>query len=392
MARKKKGAGSFCIPREAVEILLRTEGKSKWLIPSYLKIAAHTDASGIYSTASHSSIRKALKRNKHDAQGFIQGLCDLELIYTAEQWTDETGEIFSDDVPERQKIRHIVNIFDEDQQDMIWFNRSLVDGIGEFIEPLRRLADCGNEGARMFLYFYGQYDAHSFHACNPHTTSYRKYIPDSGEWATNYMIKEWQQKEIFLADQVLSNVFPFKKSWDCLKDPEQWEDRGSQWDAVYNLESAGFIYEMAIVVSSPIKPKRFDGEIIYDSGEPERYVETEWDYVDMDNMAVVYELANLDRFAVDTGELHKDIKHAVDQMSDHAKSSSVYSIMPTGSNNSVIGLFKPRFIPNNKRNAFVSEAIDNQESDRNQAINWIKHFKKIKKLKNIGEEQSTTKH
>jgi hypothetical protein len=374
---KKKGSGSFCIPRKGVEKLLTTGNRAKWLIPAYLKIAAHTDESGLYSTASHSSIRKALRRNKQDAQGFLQELGKLKLIYTAEQWTKRTGETFPDDVPEKQKIRHILNDFKEDRQDMVWFSRGVVDGIGEFIEPLRRLADCGGEGARMFLYFYSQYDVHTFHACSPNTTIYNKYTPEGKQWATNYMIKEWWDREKFMTLEVLHNVFPEKRSWTELKDPDNWKDMQSHWDAVRNLEAAGFIYQVAAVVSSPIKvtnPHEHTG--FDDDGEP---LPREWNYTDMEHLAVVHELANLDRFATDTGELQEGIRYVVGQM-DEVRSGSVYSVMPTGSNNSVMGLYKPRFIPDNIRNAFVKESIDNRESDRKQASTMLSHFAKTKGL------------
>jgi len=68
---KQKGSGSFYVPRAAIKKLLATGDKAKWLIPAYLKIAAHTDETGLYSTAGHSSIRKTLRRNKDDAIGFV---------------------------------------------------------------------------------------------------------------------------------------------------------------------------------------------------------------------------------------------------------------------------------------------------------------------------------
>lgn len=383
MGNKKKGSGSFCIPRKAIDKLLQTGDKAKWLIPSYLKMAAHTDATGVYSTAGHSSIRSTLRRNKDDAISFVNELCKMKLLYTAEQWEKKTGEVFPDDVPERQKVRHVLNDFKEKREEMVWFSRGLVDGVGEFINPLRRLADCGGAGTRMFLYLYSEHDVHSFHACNPNKTLYRQYIPDGEQWVTNYMIKEWSKGAPSMTAQVLKHVFPDAKGWSELSNEQVWKGHQVHWDAIYDLEAAGFIYESVAVVSSPIKVIAEETEWEYDDdGEGTPYKEKEWDYTDKENMAVVYELANKDRFASDTGELHEAIIGTVISMERPVQSDSVFSILPTGSTNSVIGLYKPRFAPDNTRNAYVAEGIKNRQEDKAQAIQWVKHFNKTAGLVN----------
>lgn len=376
--RNNRGTGSFCIPRRAVEILLQTEERAKWLIPAYLKLAAHTDRSGLYSTAGHTSVRKVLRRNKQDAQRFIFELSELLLIDSAEYWTDLTGEVFPDDVPDRQKVRYVLNDFDEEQSDMLWFSRGLVDGVGEFKNPLRRLADCGAAGARMFLYLYSEYDVHSFHAFNPNTTIFKKYTPGGDEWKTNYMIKGWIPDDLHMKPHVVKKVFPYIRDWDVLEDPEQWEVMRSHWEAVYNLEAAGFIYPVVSIVNCPIKvtnPQEHTG--FDDDGD---HIPKSWDYVGMKDMGVVYELANLDRYATDTGDLHEAIKNVIQKMHGNIEPSHVYSILPTGSNHSVMGLYKPRFIPDNIKNAFVAECIKTREEDREQARRWLNHFKVTKGL------------
>ncbi len=368
MRSKKKGSGSFFIPRKAVDALLQTGDQARWLIPSYLKLAAHTDAEGLYTTAGRTSIRKTLRRNKDDSIKFTEKLAEMELIHTTEQWQKKTGEVFPDDVPEKQKVRFVLNNFNEDKSDMVWFNRTLIDGIGEFENPLRRLADCGGVGARMFLYFYSEYDVQSFHAFNPNRTIWRLYSPAGGAWATNYRIKEWQPRSQVLIGDVLRRVFPGLNDWDGINNSELWQDENSQWEAINNLEAAGFIYEMASIVSTPIK-KKTDSDGWSDAG-----------YVDMENMSVVYELANRDRFAVDTGELHELIKETVSMMGVEINHENLYSILPTGSTHSVIGLYKPRFAPDNTRNAFVLESMDNRREDKAQALRWVKHFRTTKRL------------
>ncbi|RLD05576.1 MAG: hypothetical protein DRI65_08515 [Chloroflexota bacterium] len=380
MGSNKKGSGSFCIPRKAIEKLLQTGEQAKWLIPSYLKLAAHTDVTGLYSTAGHSSIRSTLKRNKDDAIRFASELCKMKLIYTAAQWEKKVGKAFPDDVPERQKVRFVLNDFKEDRTDMVWFSRGLIDGVGEFLNPLRRLADCGGAGARMFLYLYSEYDIHSFHACNPLSTIYTGYTPVGQQWSTNYMIKEWLSAGMSMTTPVRVKVFPDVRGWEQLRKNAEWQDAEAHWEAVSNLEAAGFIYESVAVVSSPVKVKSKETEWDYSSGEaiPEHL--KKWDYADMENMAVVYELANKDRFASDTGELHEAIKNTLSDRGVDLQPSNVYSILPTGSNNSVIGLYKPRFVPDNTRNAHVAEGINNRREDKDQAMRWVKHFNTTKGL------------
>jgi len=96
----------------------------------------------------------------------------------------------------------------------------------------------------------------------------------------------------------------------------------------------------------------------------------------------VYELANKDRFTSDTGELHEAIKNTLSDMGVDIQPSSAYSVLPTGSNNSVIGLYKPRFVPDNTRNAHVAEGINNRREDKAQAMQWVKHFNRTKGLDN----------
>ena len=368
MRSKKKGSGSFFIPRKAVDALLQTGDQARWLIPSYLKLAAHTDAEGLYTTAGRTSIRKTLKRNKDDSIKFTKKLVKMKLIHTTDQWQKKTGEVFPDDVPEKQRVRFVLNDFNEDKSDMVWFNRTLIDGIGEFENPLRRLADCGGVGARMFLYFYSEYDVQLFHAFNPNRTIFKMYSPDGDAWSTNYRIKEWQPRPEALTGCVRRRVFPGINDWDEIDNSELWQDENSHWEAINNLEAAGFIYEMASIVSAPIK-KKTGGDGWSDAG-----------YVDMENMSVVYELANRDRFAVDTGELHELIKETVSMMDVEINHQNVYSILPTGSTHSVIGLYKPRFAPDNTRNAFVLESMDNRREDKAQALRWVKHFRTTKRL------------
>jgi len=374
--KSKKGAGSFYVPKEAINRLLGTGEKAKWLIPAYLKIAAHTDESGIYSTAGHSSIRRTLRRNKDDSIGFVEQLTKMKLVYTTKQWTKKTGETFPDDVPEKRKVRHVLNDFGEDVQEMVWFGRGLVDGMGEFNNPLRMLADCGAPASRLLLYLHQEYDPLNFHACNPLTTIYHKYAPANGQVATNYIIKGWQPHGEYMQGRILSHVFPDKEKWSKLTDEASWQEKNTHWEAFHNLEAAGFIYEVAAVVSTPVKVKEFESE----QGE---HVHTEWDYTDMENMGMVYALANLDRFASTTGELHEGVREAYRRLLvDDYKPNHVYSILPTGVNHSVMGLFRLRFSVDNRRNAFVSEALENQDNDRATAMKWLHHFRITKGLDN----------
>ena len=369
---KKKGTGSFCIPVKAIDALLLTGKEAKWLIPAYLKLAAHTDATGIYTTAGHSSIRKTLRRNKPDSIGFIEKLCKLKLIYRRDEWSKKTDEVFDDSVPENRKVRHVLNDFKEDRVDMIWFNRGLVDGHGEVINPLRRLADCGADAARMFLYFHQEFDQDTFQAFNPNTTMYNRYKIGTWQASTNYMIKEWRRHQKHMIGVVLRRVFPEAKNWSALSTDAEWE-------AVDNLEAAGFIYETAVVVSTPLKQM----DETPDDPHPD------WNYANMQDMSVVYELANHDRFATNTGDLHESIRGAVKQLdSSEYSHGSVYSILPTGINHSVIGLYKPRYAVTNTRNAFVAEGMENQKSDQEQAKQWLGHFIKTKKLNGVAQPAS----
>ncbi|MCP4988025.1 MAG: hypothetical protein GY928_18830 [Colwellia sp.] len=369
----KQSRGSFCIPVQAINILLETGKAAKWLIPSYLKIAAHTDATGMYSTAGRTSIRRTLRRNKPDVMCWIEQLCELGLIYTAEQWTGSTGETFPEVKSDRMQIRHVVELFNEDKGDMVWFGRNLVDGIGQFRNPLRSLADCGADAARMFLYFHREYDNQVFHAFNPLTTIYRGYCPVGRYSATNHMINQWGSRGDCLVGSVLTNVFPEHEFWSEFKDDEQWQDKEMHWDAVNNLKSEGLIYEVASVISSPVKKSGEKADGSYD-----------WDYVDLSSAGVVYELANLGQFNVGTGKLHDSIREVVKQLTSELISADamagLFSILKTGSNNSVIGLYKPRFGVTNKRNAYVAEGLGNIKEDKEQPKQWLQHFINTKGL------------
>lgn len=369
-----KGQGSFCIPTQAISILLHTGKRAKWLIPAYLKIAAHTESRGMYSTAGRASIRKYLRMNKPNSIKVIDELCEYGLIYTSEQWEELHGlHVYPKRKDDRRQTRHIVQLFDEEPSEMLWFSTALANGIGQFKNPLRSLADCGPDAARMFLYFHREYDNLEFNAFNPLTTVYKQYYPVKPIAATNYMITAWEQLQSTMSAKILTNVFPDNNAWGDFKDEGEWDDYKREWDAFYNLEAEGLIYEMATVISSPVKKSGRNNDGDY-----------KWGYVDLEDAGVVYELANLDRVS-DTGKLHESIVKVVSQIDNAPKGSSVYSILKTGSNNSVIGLFKPRFAVTNKKNAYVEESLGNIAEDIEQPTQWLKHFINTKGL-NQAEE------
>lgn len=62
-SKAPRGAGSFCVPRVALEALLNAKA-SAYEICTYLVLAKYTDESGRYSPASISAVNKATGSNK----------------------------------------------------------------------------------------------------------------------------------------------------------------------------------------------------------------------------------------------------------------------------------------------------------------------------------------
>ena len=156
-----EGSGSFCIPKRAMDLLLRgytekyiDKGIVKVrvnfigedVICAYLVIADFTGPEGVKSTAGVQALEKYLQRGKFFVELQIKELVRIGVI---EDLRPELG----DDKYRLDAVRFLVKDFDEPLGDRAWIDRSLV----EYINPkskqsnLDRLCEMGPLCIRILL-------------------------------------------------------------------------------------------------------------------------------------------------------------------------------------------------------------------------------------------------
>ena len=176
----KVGRQSFCIPKAAIHALLDAKATAHEIC-AYLTLAQFTDATGVFSSASikacntstgsnKAKIERAIERLKTihayeikkvsngrsgKAHAWIEERKDLgAIVYSAESWSAETGEVLPDAPFKRAEARHVLPDFGEPLAKRVWIGSGLVLGVGDFDKPLKQVKDAGDAAARILLWMY----------------------------------------------------------------------------------------------------------------------------------------------------------------------------------------------------------------------------------------------
>ena len=301
-SQPSRGAGSFCIPKAALNALLGN-GATAYEVCTYLTLARFTDESGRYSTASVSavnrytganktkggpvdralerlktirakSVKKVLKKVSNGRGGRNHAMVDQwvneetdlgPILFDRDGWLEATGELLPDYGPNAIKtIRYVLPDFEEPPEDRVWFGNNLVSGVGGFTQPLKALKNAGDVAARLLLALYAVNDMETWGGVRPVGTGHGPWVhyePVDTDTRFTVGVRLHRAKrggEVGPGD-VFSRVCPFPEkpgSWWKAHD----EAGGSVWRALEALQSSGLVYEVVMVLNrNAIKAKFSSG-------------------------------------------------------------------------------------------------------------------------------------
>jgi len=250
-----KGRGSFWVPRKAIEVLLGHQATATQ-IGTYLVIARHTDAGGRFSSAGLKAIKNAMgigdamaERAVSDLQAITPAHSNKQVLYTPEKWRQQQNEQIPERPIELARIRWVINDYKVTPADRIWFSNELVDGYGQFRQPLRRLKQCEDVAARLLLKLYEQNAMEQWGGISPHPNIYQKFTMEK-KWsrlgfniwhAKGDQDTAWQNLSALVTGKILGET-------DILAD-DNWK---IFWNAFEALQLCGFIYETIVVLDREV--------------------------------------------------------------------------------------------------------------------------------------------
>ena len=262
LVKKGKGAGSFWVASEAIEVML-CNGASASQICAYLVLAAHTGPEGQYSTAGIKAIRTKVGLGARMAK---RNLTELEKMGWSQPSSTRVDEVdwehnplivdpkhvrVPEDEPgcertERTKTRWYVNDYLAATDAKVWFGNGLVAGYRQFAHPLQRLKLHGDVAARMLLAMYAANDMEGFGGIHPSDTVHRNYatqkICDCGEFELWHAARGDLSATNLLCGQAIARSFEglSVEQVDRIIEPF--------WIAHEVLVRDGFFYEVVAVL------------------------------------------------------------------------------------------------------------------------------------------------
>lgn len=301
-SKPPRGAGSFCIPRAALNALLDNQATA-YEVCTYLTLARFTDESGRYSTASISavnrytgvnktkggpvdralerlktirakSVKKVLKKVSNGRGGRNHAMVDQwvneetdlgPILFDREGWFQATGELLPDGPHKRAEVLHVLPDFEEPSEDRVWFGNNLVSGVGGFTQPLKALKNAGDVAARLLLALYEVNDMETWGGVRPVGAGHGPWVNyepvDVDVRWTGIGARLHRAKrggEVGPGD-MFSRACPFPE-----KSGSWWkahEEAGSPvWRALEALQSSGLVYEVVMVLNrNAIKAKFSSG-------------------------------------------------------------------------------------------------------------------------------------
>lgn len=267
-----KGKGSFWLSNKVLNSLI--ENATVTQICAYLILARYTDSSGQFSTCGMTGVKKALGLGDNQARQALASLDALtvkmgsgknsneqRMVYSEEEWTAATGEIFEAPTV-KAKIRFVLSQFgaEEESIEQVWFPNTLVDGYGQFSQPLKRLKRLGEVAARLLLVMYRENDMEQFGGIPP-TVMYLGY-DSKKQPAVSEGYRLWHSTS--------TNVSVYNKaSLPALRINAFSTDKKKKdaeikpfWAARDALLATGLIYEIVSVLDN--KPGSDEANVVYE--------------------------------------------------------------------------------------------------------------------------------
>lgn len=280
-SKPPRGAGSFCIPRAALNALLDNQATA-YEVCTYLTLARFSDETGRYSTASISAVNRytganktkdgpvdrALKRLKTiraksvkkvsngrsgKSHAWVDQVTDLgPILFDRDGWFQATGELLPDGAHQRAEVLHVLPDFEEPTEDRVWFGNNLVSGVGG-AQPLKALKNAGDVAARLLLALYAVNDMETWGGVRPVGAGHGPWVhyePVDADTRFTGGARLHRAKDAGMVGpgDMFSRVCPFPEkpgSWWKAHD----EVGGPVWRALEALQSAGLVYEVVMVLN-----------------------------------------------------------------------------------------------------------------------------------------------
>ena len=199
---------SFCIPRKAVDKLLKARADVRTII-AYLILARFTDESGEFTTAAgHSLMKYAVIRHAKHKELFTR-LLKSGLIQKKAAWQKANPDRVWPDQHGKYPATYAVNTFGEPLSKRVWIAANQVDGIGDH-KPLKELKNNGtrtdDRAARLLLILYATLRMDDYGGANPTVISLR-YSSVGEHMAGNYRVLTYAKQKAYVSPE-LQRIYP----------------------------------------------------------------------------------------------------------------------------------------------------------------------------------------
>ena len=199
---------SFCIPRKAVDKLLKARADVRTII-AYLILARFTDESGEFTTAAgHSLMTYAVIRHAMHKELFTR-LLKSGLIQKKAAWQKANPDRVWPDQHGKYPTKYAVNTFGEPLSKRVWIAANQVDGIGDH-KPLKELKNNGtrtdDRAARLLLILYATLRMDDYGGADPTVIS-RRYSSVGEHMAGNYRVLTYAKQKAYVSPE-LQRIYP----------------------------------------------------------------------------------------------------------------------------------------------------------------------------------------
>lgn len=396
-----KGAPSFCIPKTAIEALLDAKA-SALEICAYLVLARATDATGVFSTAAASAVRRATGSNMDRIDKALKRLMTIRAVRLtrvsngrsgkSHAWIDQEKDLgpivvsrddilkHDPDMPlpdgphERAKVTFMLSDFGEDLADRVWIGSALVGGVGGFDQPLKALKNAGDVAARLLLAMYQANDMEGWGGVDPHIGPWHQYEPGDREQVLLHGGAR------LVRAKPTSKIGPggmFPRTWPAT--PGQfWKEHeaagGPCWRALEALESCGLIYEMVMVLNRDSVKATFSsgtgyGAIVVDA-EP---------FYELDCRSQHgYKPTGEEGMGGVTARTASDLQRPL--TGADGKFWGYAAIVPRGYGCQIVGIYRLRFRVANPKNAGVRGTWGRIHQNNRDALDLVNGIRKANKL------------
>ncbi len=378
---EKKKKGSFRIPQEAMQILIENKATA-WQIGAFLVLARHTDESGKFTTAAHKKIYSATGASpgteKAPGKGrqIVKELMNMSrtpiyddngvmttnphnLIYTAQEWRNNSGE----SIPETQhKLYPIVFVLNDfSSSEWIWFPNELVDGHGRFRQPLKRLKQSGDAAARLLLLSYGASNLEEYGGIPPLNNYYNEYsLSNHIKTSHGFTFHSATHKTKLVYENMSLPALGLKS---FLEDNEHKLKQVRPFgDALAALVSQGFLYEIVTVMDG--HPSTADARPVYELQNKASHVNNGEEGLAKRIDRIIGKVLNSD-----------NEYHVADKLGRYYGSYPVIS--REGVTPYVVGIYRLRFRISNPKNYTIQASWNRIQNDRREWELELEHLENI---------------